>query len=359
MATNLAQLRASQTAANTESPLTPLLAGAYIPQQFDPDAYHAMQERDTALIRDELLHGTASDAFVYSFSIKGKTVTGISVVGARELAAQYKGIKSRIVATVEKRGALFIFRTFTPLNIETRTLFDLSEEPDFYECVMEVSDLKSGNSIEVRKKELKTETTRDGGSYDRPHYDVIAESKAFRNGVLSVLPQSVIREFRERCLKAKSGVSDEKTLPQLRDACMAHATKNGVTLDRNVLMSLTFAELNGIGGAAKQGIDAFKRAAAALSLIPGVDPTTGELPPPPPPAPEQPAADKSAKPQATPASDQQVPPTTAKPPAAANDADADTGPSWGDDTSGADIPPQPAPRPASRRAAPARTTSAE
>ena len=39
-----------------------------------------MQERDNALIRDELLHGAASDAFVYSFDIKGKNVTGVSVV---------------------------------------------------------------------------------------------------------------------------------------------------------------------------------------------------------------------------------------------------------------------------------------
>ena len=159
--------------------------------RFDPDAYHVMQERDNALIRDEIMHGVASKAFVYSFAIKGSTVTGISVVGARELASQYKGIKSRIVATVEKRGALFIFRSFNPLNIETRVLQELEMDEDFYECVMEVSDIKTGNSIEVRKKELKTERKRDGSGYDRPHYDVIAESKAYRNGVLAVLPHNI------------------------------------------------------------------------------------------------------------------------------------------------------------------------
>lgn len=287
-------LRTAATATRqpaNESTLAELLAGPHI-SKFDPDAWHVMQERDNALIRDEIMHGYASSAFVYSFEIKGSRVNGISVVGARELASQYKGIKARIVATVEKRGALFIFRSFSPLNIETRVLHELEGEEDFYECVMEVSDIKSGNSIEVRKKESKLERKRDGGFFERPHFDVIAEAKAYRNGVLSVLPQSVIRDFQARCLAAGKA-SGEKTIQQRRADASAYAAKHAIALNRQALNDLSFAELDGLGGAAQTGLDAFKAAAAALGLIAG---EAGSAPPPAdPPAPPPAPAARGAK----------------------------------------------------------------
>jgi hypothetical protein len=247
------------------------------------DVFHAMDERDNALIRDEVTHGATSKAFVYEFEVGGKKVTGVSVIGARELAAQYKGIKSRIVATVEKRGSLFIFRTFTPLSIETRVLHELEGDDDFYECVMEVSDIKTGNSIEVRKKETRSERKRNGDTFDRPHFDVIAESKAFRNGVLSLLPQSVVMDFKKRALAVGNSTS-EQTIDQLRDRAAAHAVKHSMALDRKVLGELSFAELQGLGAAAGQGLDVFKRSAAALGLV--AEAAGGATPtPPPPPAP--------------------------------------------------------------------------
>lgn len=298
---NLSQLRAPTAVAEDGGALLNHLLNR---GSFDPDAWHVMQERDTALIRDELMHGVASKAFVYDFSIKGTRVTGVSVVGARELASQYKGIKSRIVATVEKRGALFIFRTFTPLSIETRVLHELADDTDFYECVMEVTDIKTGNSIEVRKKEAKVETKRDGGTFERPHYDVIAESKAFRNGVLSVLPQSVIADFKQRCLTA-GNTSNEATIQQRRAAASTYAAKHALALNRQALGELSFAELDGLGSAAAQGVEAFRRSAAALGLMGAgaVDADTGEIQ-------QQPAAQAATPaPAATPA---------AGPPAAAH-----------------------------------------
>jgi hypothetical protein len=268
----LAQLRAGSA-----DPLQALLAQPHM-SNFEPEVWHAMQERDSALVRDEVMHGVASRAFVYDFSIKGTRVTGVSVIGARELASQYKGIKSRIVATVEKRGALFIFRTFSPLSIETRVLHELADETDFYECVMEVQDIKTGNSIEVRKKETKVETKRDGGTFERPHYDVIAESKAFRNGVLSLLPQSVIQAFKDRCLKA-GDASQEATIDQRRAQVAAFAARQGIAISRQALADLSFAELDGLGGAARESVESFKRSAAALGLTGGVDAGTGEIRP--------------------------------------------------------------------------------
>lgn len=296
-----AMLKAAATGAYRANDDFQELLARPLATRFDPDAYHVMQERDNALIRDEIMHGAASKAFVYSFQIKGSTVTGISVVGARELASQYKGIKSRIVATVEKRGALFIFRSFNPLNIETRVLHELEEDEDFYECVMEVSDIKTGNSIEVRKKESKFEKKRDGGLFERPHFDVIAESKAYRNGVLSVLPQSVIKDFQAKCL-ASGNASNEQTIDQRRAQVLAFAAKHAVALSRQALGDLSYAELDGLGGAARESIEAFRASARALNILAAseiANQQTGEVPAPPAPrppaaAPRAPATDRPA-----------------------------------------------------------------
>lgn len=295
MATDIRQLRAGPAAAGV-SELNPFQQLLNQPMRFDAEAYHVMQQRDEQLIEDELLNGASSKAFVYDFSITGTRVTGVSVVGARQLASEYGGIKARIVATVEKRGALFIFRSFEPLNIETRTLHDLATEADYYECVMQVDDIKTGNSIQVRKSEAKTEArsqAKGGGTYERPNYSVICESKAYRNGVLAVLPQSVIQAFKAKHLAAGNS-SNEQTLGQRRAGAIAFAAKHGIALDREVMQSLTMAELDGLGGAVAMGIDAFLKAGRALGLIEGEQ--TGEVQPPaqppkpaapPPPAPAQ------------------------------------------------------------------------
>lgn len=300
MATDLRQLRAGGAPAGEGDIFQTLLQRSV--QVFNPDAYHVMQQRDEQLIEDELLRGSASKAFVYDFDIKGSRVTGVSIVGARQLASEYGGIKSKIVATVEKRGALFIFRSFDPLNIHTTVLHELAEETDYYECIMQVDDIKTGNSTQVRKKEAKTERKRDGGTFDRPHYDVVADSKARRNGILDVLPQSVILAFKQKHLAA-GNVSNEKTFDQLRAGALQFSAKYGITLRRHVLQQLTYAEIAGIGGAAGLGIDAFKKACEAVGLI---EAETGEVPPPPPPpaarqtrqAPTPPASQPA---QATPA----------------------------------------------------------
>lgn len=263
MATNLAELKQRQV--KESSPLDDLL-NRPVRSKFDADAWHVMQERDNQLIRDSVLHGNIIKDYVYEFSIKGTTVTGISVVGARQLACEYKGIKSRIVGSSEKTGAMFVFRQFEPMSISVQNIPELANEPDYYECVLEISDIKSGNSIQVRKKEAKQESRRDGSKYDRPHYDVIAESKAFRNGVLSIIPQDVISEFETRALKSGNGAK-EQTIDQRREALIAFATKHGLNVNRQSLQSLTYAELNGLGDAAREGKAAFADACKASGLI--------------------------------------------------------------------------------------------
>jgi len=252
--TELKQRQATQ-AGPAPMQLPTFQAGGY-----DLDVWHAMQARDVQLIEDQVLHGRASKEFVYEFEIQGKKIRGISVVGARELAATYGGIKSRIIASADKTGDLFVFKTFEPLQIQASIIPQLAGEEDFYEVVMEVTDIKSGNSIQVRKKESKVEKRRDGTPYVRPHYDVIAESKAFRNGVLSILSQSLLGAFEDRCLKA-GNIGGEKTLQQLQSACLRYATKQGISLERTALLQLTYEQIRGLEDAAAEGKDVFAAAA--------------------------------------------------------------------------------------------------
>lgn len=274
----------------TESPLAALLAR---PAAFSQEAWHAMNARDNMQIEDEVLHGAAEPEFVYAMLVQGKLVTGVSVVGARQIATEYGGIRGRLIASTEKRGALFVFRQFSPLMIETRTLVELDANDDYYEAIMEVTDIKTGNSIEVRKSENSTGNKRDGGKFDRPHYATLAESKAFRNGVLSLIPQSVVKKFKIKCLKAgldggafnapdqaqlKAAVKRflenpqsppagaEKTIDQLRDGAMTFAAKNGVTLDRIALAALTYSELYALGQTARD-MEAFRAAVVSMGLV--------------------------------------------------------------------------------------------
>ena len=240
--------------------------GAPAPSQFNPDAWHAMQARDDQLIRDSILHGYIGKEYVYKFNISGKPVTGVSVVGARELASQYGGIKHRIVASVDKTGSLFVFKSFEPLAVQASIIPQLAEEEDFYEVVIEISDLKTGNSIQVRKKETKLEKRQNGSTYERPHFDVIAESKAFRNGILSIVPQSVIKEFEDRALRS-GGASDELTIDQLREGALKFCGKHGIAINRQGLNGLTFAELQGLGSAAAAGVDVFRDSAESMGLL--------------------------------------------------------------------------------------------
>lgn len=281
----------------------------HAPAVFDPAAYHAMQARDATLVRDIVLHGVTDDKWVYSFEIKGTKVEGVSVVGARHLASQYGGVRSRIVASVDKTGSLFVFKSFEPLAIAAQRIFELESDEDFYEVVMEVTDIKTGNSVQVRKKEYKTERKRNGDTYERPHYDVIAESKAFRNGVLSLLPQDVVRQFMLRAKQANK-VGNEKTLDQLRAGVLTFAAKSAIPVSREAVETLTYEQIFGLGAAANAGLAQFRESAVALGLMESAD----DAPPPridPPKAKAQ-----AAKPSAPKA--EEPPPADEPPPLAAD-----------------------------------------
>jgi len=239
---------------------------------FDVDAWHVMNERDNALVADEILHGAGSSTFVYQFDIQGKAVVGISVVGARHLAAHYKGLQHRIVASMEKIGPLFTSIAYpgehTQMAVSASVVGELAEEPDFYAAVVEVTDIKTGNRIQMERREARVEYRRDGSPYERPNYATIAQSKAYRNAVLALVPQDVVIQWREAMLRLKKGETiTASVLDEKRANVLRFAAQRAIALDRQAIEGLTLDQISGLGDAAREGrLPAFLDAARALGL---------------------------------------------------------------------------------------------
>ena len=251
---------------------------------FDADAFHVMEKRDESLIASEVLNGSGSSKFVYEFSVSGKLVSGISVVGARHLAYHYGGIRHRLIAATEKSGSLFTFTTFpyegTRMEVSCSTVRELESEPDFYTALIEITDIKTGNSIQVEKRELREERRQDGSYFARPHFQLIAQSKAFRNGVLAIIPQDIQLKWKLDQLRLDkkdvitSGVADEKRAGVLR-----YAAAQGVAVNRQSIEALTLDQITGLGDAARSGDKgAFLRSAVALGIVTVTDVVDGNAP---------------------------------------------------------------------------------
>lgn len=240
---------------------------------WDPDFYHVVNERDDQLIEDEILNGAGSSKFVYDFEIAGSKVTGISVIGARHLAAHYGGLHHRLVASIQKVGSLFVFQSFPApgqtMDVRASTIQDLADEPDYYSVVVEVEDIKTGNKIQMERREQRFEKRRDGSFFERPHYATIAQSKCYRNAILSLIDQAIIMKWKEQQLKlGKNETITVSVLDEKRSAVIQFATKLGLPVSREQVYQLTMDQISGLSQAAHEGkTPAFAQAATALGLI--------------------------------------------------------------------------------------------
>jgi hypothetical protein len=252
---------------------------------FDADAWHVMDQRDNALIADEILNGSGSSKFVYQFSVAGTAVAGISVIGARHLATYYGGIKHRIVATMQKTGALFTFTSYPqpgmPMSVQCSVVPELQDEEDFVQAVVEMTDVKTGNSIQAEKRESRYERRRDGSSFERPHYASIAQAKAYRNALLSLVPQDVQLKFKLEMLRlGKDDIITDSVLEQKRAGVLRFAASKGMPVDRRAIEALTIAQISGLSDAARAGLTEFQAAARGLAVLdPEADAAPNREPP--------------------------------------------------------------------------------
>ena len=259
---------------------------------FDVDAFHVMEARDNALIQDEVLHGAMSRKFVYQFKIKDTTVTGISVIGARQLAFHYRGLKHRIVASQEKTGVVFKFTSYPqpgmPMSVQASVLPELEDQPDFYSAIVEVQDIKTGNAVQMESSETRQESRRDGSLFERPHYQKIAQAKAYRNAVLALIPQDVQLQWKTQMLELGEGVViTEDVIEEKRSGVLRYAAQHAIPVNRATLQAIGFDQISGLSDAARTGLPAFRAALGALGMAdPGEPPPDRTTPPRPPRTPQ-------------------------------------------------------------------------
>lgn len=248
----------------------------------DTDILAVMDKRDTTMIEEEIMHGAGSSKYVYAFSVSGKAVTGVSVVGARELATHYGGMQHEILASVSKVDKLLIITQYpqdgVPMDIRFQRVPELEDEPDFYECLIRVKDIKTGNSTQARKREYRMEERSEAllqknpgldRYYARPHYDTIAESKAYRNAILTLIPQGVQIKWKLEMMKLeKADVITVSVIDEKRSGVLRYAASKAIPVDREAIEALTFDQIAGLSDAVREGrAEQFMQAADALGIV--------------------------------------------------------------------------------------------
>jgi len=238
---------------------------------FDAEAYWVMDRRDNQLIEDEILQGAGSKTFVYSFKISNKQVSGVSVIGAQHLAAHYGGLKHRIIATIEKTGALHIYTSYPTAERDMKAApavhHELAEEPDYFKVLVEMTDLKTGNTRQIETVERRLEYRDDGTSWEKPHYQRIAQSKAYRNAVLALIPQDVKIRWLQQQLKLTEIITDD-VIGEKRKAVLSYTAKASIPLAREAVNQLTMEQISALSDVAKErDRDRFLSALDGLGLM--------------------------------------------------------------------------------------------
>ena len=139
---------------------------------------------------------------------------------------------------------------------------------DFYAAVFEMADIKTGNAIQVERREPRFEYRRDGSPYERPNYSTIAQSKAYRNAVLALVPQDIVIRWKLDMLRLKKEeVITASVIDEKRANVLQFAAQKAIALDRQAVEHLTLDQIAGLGDAAREGrLPAFVEAAKALGL---------------------------------------------------------------------------------------------
>ena len=141
---------------------------------------------------------------------------------ALRLAATH-GIQCRVVLTTEKVGGTYIITTYPapgiPGSIATAEIPGTAHRPDFYRVSVEVADARRGASVQV-------EAEHDTPADPRNNADARATtlSRAFRDGVLALVPHDVLDRFLASRLTppgSSAPQAERQPAPQERPAGLA------------------------------------------------------------------------------------------------------------------------------------------
>jgi hypothetical protein len=140
-----------------------------------PEAYELLDSRDEEQILAEIKGNIITEMF-YSFPLEGRTVTGVSWVGTKEIARQYGGIDIEFIR--------------------------VDETEESYTAVVKARDTRRGTSLLGTASQPKMMQTRSGERADRFAYTK-AVSKAQRNAIRAIIPERFLIEMYEHFKKEK------------------------------------------------------------------------------------------------------------------------------------------------------------
>jgi len=135
-----------------------------------------LERRDEEQILAEI-QGQVIEEMVYQFPMGGRTVTGISWVGTKEVARRYGKI-----------------------DIEP---MEIRETPDAWIVIVKGRDLEKGYGLLGVSTCPKLRKKRDGSEEPNPFALQTAASKAQRNAIRNLIPETFIKTVIAEWLKAK------------------------------------------------------------------------------------------------------------------------------------------------------------
>jgi hypothetical protein len=139
-----------------------------------PEVFREMEKRDEEQIIQEM-RGQYIEEFVYQFKIGGRTVTGISWAGIKEVAYKFGGIQVELV--------------------------ELKETENAYTVIVKAFDEKNNASrlgVSMQPKKMKLQS---GEVVDDEFALQKAVSKAQRNAIRPLIPETMLKIYIEKFLE--------------------------------------------------------------------------------------------------------------------------------------------------------------
>jgi len=159
--------------------------------------FEIMDKRDEDQILAEIQGRIIKEMF-YSFPMDGKTVTGISYVGTKEIARKYGGIRAGLP--------------------------QVTETEDMYYCDILATDVKNDVTLPGSSTMPKMMTLKDGSVRTNRFARQTCVSKATRNAIRALIPETFLLEM-EKTFSA--GSYKQVAKPEYRESAVVPVRPDG------------------------------------------------------------------------------------------------------------------------------------
>ena len=174
--------------------------------------YEIMEKRDEEQILAEA-QGNIIEEMFYKFPINGKEVTGISWVGTKEIARKYGGIRMGLP--------------------------NVTEMNESFVCSIQAEDTRNEITLVGSSQQPKNMTLRSGEVKPDPFAYVKCVSKAQRNAIRSLIPETFLLEMEKAFSAGKTLEKNMRDRVPGPDALRREAVANVKTVTEETTFDLS------------------------------------------------------------------------------------------------------------------------